>query len=266
VLTAAAESRPDWLEALDIAAWPGAALLMLWTLTTQRGRLLLRPILRRLRKLNAPGGWGVELSEDAAAETYADVDAAIKTYAPVLDAEFGRLAHAERVFQQLGKTIDAGLTKVELDAEGLRATVHIEDALMRNALYQLVDYYPTRQKGAGRRFSTRFGILGQAWRLGMSEVVSAVSTREDDLVKGWGMTRAQAKTAAKGKQSFLCATLIHNGLPVGLLYMDAKPAGIFSDATLNRLRSQAGELESAVGRVHDAIARKGPGLTLLADD
>jgi hypothetical protein len=65
------------------------------------GRLLLRPILRRLRKINAPGGWGIELSEDAAAETKADVEGAIKAYEPVLDFEFDRLAYAEGIKNRL---------------------------------------------------------------------------------------------------------------------------------------------------------------------
>lgn len=266
--TAAVQSRPAWLEALDILIWPVVAVVLLLILTTQRGRLLLRPLLRRLRKLNLPGGWALELSEDAAAETYADVHSAISSYAPVLDAELTRLAHAEGVSKHLGSVVERALEASEREASGFRATVHIEDALVKAALYQLVDYYPRPEKAAGRRFSMRFGMLGRTWRLGRSEVVQEVPVDPEDLIKEWGMTLAQARTAAQGKQSFLCILLWFENQPVGLLYMDASTTRAFSEETKERLDRHDATLDlaRAVGEVHKAISRKGPGLTLLVDD
>jgi hypothetical protein len=87
----------DLTSVIASLSWPVAVVAIVVLFTTQRGRLLLRPVLARLRKINAPGGWGVELSADAAAETKTDVEGAIHSYAPVLDSEFERLAYAEGI-------------------------------------------------------------------------------------------------------------------------------------------------------------------------
>jgi hypothetical protein len=257
----------DWVTVISSLAWPVAVVVLVIILTTQRGRLLLRPILRRVRALNFPGGWGIELSEDAAAETKADVEGAIKTYAPALDSEFERLAHTEGIFSRLETTVRTVLKEHERDAQDFRATVHVEDALVRNALYQLVDYWPSG-KGAGRRFSVRFGILGRAWRLGRSLYAADVPLGEDALIEEWGMTRAQARTAAAGKRSFVCIVLQHDGQRVGILFMDAKPVNAFEKGVEDRFDTDAAtqELGAALGRVRRAIGNKGPGIRLLADD
>jgi hypothetical protein len=87
----------DLVTLVSNLAWPITAVGVVLVLTARRGRLLLRPLLRRLRSLGLPGGWEIELSEDAAAETKLDVESAIKEYAPRLDSEFERLAHNEGV-------------------------------------------------------------------------------------------------------------------------------------------------------------------------
>jgi hypothetical protein len=263
VLTATSELA----QLVSSLAWPVAVVVMLLILTTQRGRLLLRPVLRRLRKISGPGGWAVELSEDAAAETKADVEGAIRSYGPVLDLEFERLAYAEGIRGRLETAVREGLRDHERNANGFRATVHIEDALIRNALYQLTDYWPSGP-GVGRRFSVRFGMLGRSWRLGRSLYAPEVPNTEDELIEVWGMTRAQAATAAVGRRSFVCVLLRHRGQPVGILFLDAIPPHAFDDGVEQRLdqREETHELAAAVGRVRAAIAGKGPGLKLLSDD
>lgn len=169
----------------------------------------------------------------------------------------------------------------EREAEKFRATVHVEDALVRNALYQLVDYWPSG-KGAGRRFSVRFGILGRAWRLGYSLYASDVPVSEDRggrqrmkdvdgekaLIEQWGMTRAQARTAATGQRSFVCIVLHDEGQRVGILYMDAQPARAFDGDIDGRCDAAPAtrELAGAVGRVRKGVATKGPGIKLLDED
>jgi hypothetical protein len=236
-------------------------------LTTRRGRLLVAPILRRLPKIRGPGGWGVELSEEAAAETKADVEGAIKAYEPALDREFERLAHVEGISGRLETSVREGLHEHERRAEGFRATVHVEDAMVRNALYQPVGYWPSGGS-SGRRFSTRFGMIGRAWRLGRSLYAPDVPASEDELIELWGMTRAQAASAAQGRHSFVCVLLRHEGQPVGIWYMDAKREHAFDEGVEHRLEQQEAtrELAAAVGRARAAIAPKGPGLKLLADD
>jgi hypothetical protein len=257
----------DAVQLVSDLAWPTATVMILLILITQRGRLLLRPILRRLRKINAPGGWGIELSEDAAAETKADVEGAIKAYEPVLDLEFDRLAYAEGIKSRLESAVLQALSDQERNAKGFRATVHIEDALVRNALYQLVGYWPSGG-GAGRRFSVRFGMLGRAWRLGRSLYADDVPDSEDALIGQWGMTRAQATTAAAGRHSFVCVLLRHEGQAVGILFMDAVPDHAFEPGVEQRVEQhpRAEELAAAVGRVRASIAGTGPGVKLLTDD
>lgn len=257
----------DFVQLVSDLAWPTAAVLILLILITQRGRLLLRPILRRLRKIDVPGGWGIELSEDAAAETKADVEGAIKSYEPVLDLEFDRLAYAEGVKSRLESTVLQALSDDDRGAAGFRATVHIEDALLRNALYQLVSYWPSGG-GAGRRFSVRFGMLGRTWRLGRSLYAADVPVGEDALILEWGMTRAHATTAAAGRRSFVSVLLHHEGQAVGILFMDAVPDHAFSDAVVQNIdqHPRTAELAAAVGRIRTATAAKGPSVKLLADD
>jgi hypothetical protein len=257
----------ELVQLVSSLAWPVAAVVILFILTSQRGRLLLRPIFGRLRKVSGPGGWGVELSEDAAAETKADVEGAIGSYAPALDLEFERLAYAEGVRGRLETAVREGLCDRERNTPGFRATVHIEDALVRNALYQLTDYWPSGS-GKGRRFSVRFGMLGRSWRLGRSLYAPEVPDTESQLIEEWGMTRAQAATAAAGRRSFVCVLLRDRGQPVGILFMDAIAEHAFDDGVELRFdeREETRDLAAAVGRVRAAIARKGPGLKLLADD
>jgi hypothetical protein len=255
------------VELVSNVAWPVVAVLLLLILTSQRGRLLLRPILRRLRKINAPGGWAIELSEDSAAETKADVEGAINAYGSVLDLEFERLAYAEGIASRLESTVRQALSDQERSADGFRATVHIEDALVRNALYQLVGYWPSGG-GAGRRFSIRFGMLGRTWRLGRSLYADNVPDGEEALIEEWGMTRAQATTAAANRHSFVCVLLHHEGQAVGILFMDAFPDRAFPFGVEQRVEKHllTQELAAAVGRVRAAIATKGPGVKLLTDD
>ena len=181
-------------------AWPVAVVVSLLILTTRRGRLLLAPILRRLKRIRGPGGWEVELSPEAAAETKADVEGAIKPYEPALDREYERLAHVEGIRGRLETAVREGFR--EPRAPGFRSTVHVEDAMVSNALYQLVGYWPGGG-GSGRRFSTRFGMIGRAWEFSWLLYAGDVPESEDDLIELWGMTRAQAASAAEGRH-ILC--------------------------------------------------------------
>ena len=151
-----------------------------------------------------------------------------------------------------------------LKKSGYRGTVHVMDALYSDALYQLVDYYP-RGRGAGRRFSTRFGILGRAWRLKRSVEEPSVPTRTDRLINEWGMTQEQAADAARGRQSFVCIVLSDEGSPRGVLYLDARPDRAFPPDIIERFEvlPELPALQKAVIKVHSEIAGRGPALAGL---
>ena len=138
--------------------------------------------------------------------------------------------------------------------------------MLKDTLYQLLDYYPTPTGKAGRRFSQQFGMIGRAWRRGKSLYQPDVPVDEAKLIDEWGMTPSRASTAGKGQRSFVCVVLRHRDVKSGLLYIDAKPPDAFAGGVADRLERHAGELTLAVGKVHEAIAAKGPTLALHDDD
>jgi hypothetical protein len=266
MLETAASTSPTWVQALDIVAWPLTVLGILLLLVSENGRKLVRDVLRRVTKFKGPGGWSLELTVEAAKETHADVERAIDSYRPALDAELGRLAESHYVFDRMVTTVNEALGPKERGRDNLRATVYVRDVLLKNTLYQLVDYYPTPTGRVGRRFSQQFGMIGRAWRRGRSLYQPDVPVDKAKLIDEWGMTEARASTAGRGQQSFVCIVLEHGGVKVGLLYLDAKVKGAFGFGVRRRLESHASRLAEAVGEVHAAVAGKGAKLALHDDD
>jgi len=261
-----ASTTVDLVSAL---AWPFVALATLIFLATNRGRLLLYPIFRRIRKLSG-GGIEIELSPEAAGATKAEVEGKLRDYAAALDQEFQRLAYAHDVRDHLKAVIKEVLDASRADGwieKPYRSTVHVEDALFGGSLYQLLDYVPRAKDGrAGRRFSIRFGMLGRAWRLQKSVAELGVGTDPVELIETWGMTTEEAEAAAKGqRRSFVCITLKKPGSEkmLGVLYLDAEPTNAFLPDITNRFDEAAhlGPLCDAVQKVHEEIAARGPGLT-----
>lgn len=259
----AAASFSEVIELFDVLIWPLVVLLAICIAVSDRGRRLLRPIFRRLRKVSA-GGFTVELSEEAASATKADIEGTVREFSAALRSEFDRLAYAEGIRDRMKSAVMGALQEANLAGKTYRATVHVRDALYGDALYQLVSYWP-EATGAGRRFPIRFGILGRAWRLEQSQYEGNVPTKTADLVSSWGMTQEQAEMAARGRQSFVCIVLRHEGLLVGVLYMDAVEKNAFLDDIVARLENsqQVPELAAAVDRIRSRIATRGPGLNLL---
>lgn len=253
-------------------AWPLVALLALVFLWSARGKLLLAPLLRRLRKLGG-GGFTIELSAESAGATKTEVEGTLREYAAALDQEFRRLAYAHSVREHLKSVVRAVFDDARLQGwtkpDDYRATVHVKDALFTGTLYQLLDYHPNPRAGrAGRRFSTRFGMLGLAWRLERSVVRVRVPVEAKELIENWGMTDTEAEAAASGRHSFVCIALRGAGEPlIGILYVDAKDEGAFPDDIQARFENAPGlePLRVAVQKVHDEIARKGPGLANIVD-
>jgi hypothetical protein len=149
--------------------------------------------------------------------------------------EFDKKAEALGMASQLKKVVDGVCDQLDLPqalrAE-LRATIHVEDFLFENTLYQLLDYYP-KGGGSGRAFTARFGIIGKAWRSDESQIQEQVPTDPKQLVMDWGMTWGEARGKGIGKQSFACVVLWDkpNGRKVGLLYMDAEQQNAFGGRT-----------------------------------
>jgi hypothetical protein len=117
--------------------------------------------LRTLRRIKAAG---VELTLDpeAAREIRAKSTAVVRgDYERKADSEVRKL-HAWDKFTRIIED-----TVRPLAQDGFRSTIHIEDMLEPESLYQLLDYiYVSEPQGPpktrGRRNSIRFGIIGRA--------------------------------------------------------------------------------------------------------
>jgi len=110
-----------------------------------------------------------------------------------------------------------------------RCTIHVPDLLFAETFYQLIDYIP-RQRGAetrGRTWSYRFGFIGRIWRSGESGILGSVTTDINELIYEWGMTKEEAESAGKDRQSFFGVLLKQNNVQVGLFYVDAREQNAF---------------------------------------
>jgi hypothetical protein len=114
--------------------------------------------------------------------------------------------------------------------KNIRATIHVQDLLFEDGLYQLLDYYPNQRLGGrGRSFSSRTGIIGKAWRLAKSQYAAVVPTNEEELILHWGMTSAEAPKAGHGRHSFACVVLKSGAEVLGLLYFDSPVEKAFGE-------------------------------------
>jgi hypothetical protein len=109
----------------------------------------------------------------------------------------------------------------EIRSLGVRATIHVPDTLFSESLYQLVDYFPDGA-GRGRVWSSRFGIIGKAWRTGKRQINGEVTTDTEKLIEKWGMTIQEAERAGSGRQTFLCVPLAFGNVEAGIFYIDIK--------------------------------------------
>lgn len=257
-------------------AWPLVVLFAIVYL----GRDLISGLASRVRKLKG-GPFEAEFSAERAREVAANVHESYKDFLKTAQAEYDRQANA-RLLQELllPDAVNAIRRRLKEQrraegseplAEGYRATVHVPDVVFKDYLYQLLDYYPNG-RGRGRRFSVRYGIVGQAWRLkenlgkgnalrAADAAVTGEPDREKDvraLISEWGMTRTEAENWERARPSFLCTLLRRegaNGEPAGILYLDSASKNAFgndSDAT-----KLAGELQNdpAVKTLAEAVGK-----------
>jgi hypothetical protein len=254
----------DLAKILDALAWPVVALVALCFVASEPGQRLLRPMLRRLRKVSA-GSFVLELSEETARATKAEVEGGLEAYKKVLGDEMERLAHRYDVRPMMEAALKEWLPKPGPGAE-YRATVHVRDPLIADTLYQLLDYYPGGD-GARRRFSVRFGILGLTWRLRATEYVGNVDADDETkLIKEWGMTSEQAARAGLGRRSFMCLPLRSaSGIQVGVLYLDATKANAFDMVARESMATsdEVKKLTAAVAALDEGVKQLGPSLQVV---
>ena len=142
-----------------------------------------------------------------------------------------------------------------------RCTIHIQDVLEPQSLYQLADHLyvgePMGPPGTrGRRNSIKFGIIGRAWRLGKSDYDPHVGTKVENLVEKWGMTRDEAERAGRGRQSFAVILLRDsNGDCPGLIFIDSQEINLFGHLAPSELERRVTEVAGRRNGLSDSVAR-----------
>jgi hypothetical protein len=245
------------------------ALVLLFASKT--GARLLNRLPGRLTGFKA---FGVELqlSAEAATRIRGDVEEAFSDYRIKARREFDRLNHINLV-NELRRTLveQHVLPRLTREVEKTyRCTIHVQDILFEEAMYQLLDYYPIGG-GGGRSFSMRFGLLGRAWRLGKSQAQGRVNPQPAALIQEWGMTSQEAAAAGRGRKSFTCALLKDHGVQVGILYLDAMEEDAFGstheerDEFLNSIAEGAEKvgLTAAVAEVCKGMRHRGPAIRIF---
>lgn len=136
-----------------------------------------------------------------------------------------------------------------------RVTLHMQDTLQSESLYQLIDYYPQGPfaKTRGRRLSIRFGAIGKAWRQQRSEYSPIVSTDREVLIRDWGMTASEAEKAGRDRQTFLAVIIVDaSKIPLAIFYMDAKLASLLGGNDSSKISDKI-LLACASSKLTDAL-------------
>ena len=179
----------------------------------------------------SPTSLEMELTTDTVRAIEDNLEDAFRKYRKQLNLDLFRIARALGIRAKLEKLFNDPALRGELqdDMTDLRCTLHVEDSLFEEGLLQLVDYYPSGG-GAGRAWSSRFGLIGRAWRLKQSVVQGKVPKGKESLIREWGMLQVEADNAGRNRQSFAAILLqTEAGDDVALLYLDHPKELVFGD-------------------------------------
>lgn len=211
--------------------------------------------LRTLRHVKAVG---VEMALDpqGARELAATSTAVVAgDFARSVDKQVARM----HVWERFESVIKEGIAP--LAQSGFRATIHIQDILQPDTLFQLVEYmYVSEPLGnpatRHRRNSIRFGIIGRSWRLGQSEYDPNVTTDVEQLVKFWGMTRTEAERAGRSRRSFAVILLRgSSGGYSGLIFIDSESPDLFGHSKIEELARVTNAIAERRGGLSDGLSR-----------
>jgi hypothetical protein len=266
----------DWAKVTQVLAWPIVVLIgLVFLFTSRTGVRLLNRLPGRLTGFKA-FGLELELSTEGATKIRSDVEEAFADYRNKANREFDRLTHVNLI-NDLRRTLveQHVLPRLTSDVKStFRCTIHVQDILFDEAMYQLLDYYP-KGGGGGRAFSMRFGLVGRAWRLGESQLQSSVDPEPTALIEKWGMTSQEAAAAGQGRKSFACLLLRDDrGIPAGILYFDAQQENAFGSTDEERtefrkcVEEEAGKigLTGSVANVCKGMRERGPVIRIFRRD
>jgi len=215
-----------------LISWPLVTLIMFIVLT--RSNKFQKNIFGRLNALKlGAGSVEIKLSESNATDVKITIQDLFTNYRKQIDALFAKKVNQLSIPESLQNLFEHEV-KPLLDPDiipNVRCTVHVEDVLINDSLYQLLDYFP-KGKGAGRVKSTRYGLIGLVWRHRRDYIQARVSVDPDELVRQWGMSREEAlqaveRSARKSFAGFLLKS--SKGHIVGIFYMDHPDQCAFGD-------------------------------------
>lgn len=210
MIATVAESIKDWLPIV----WSLVALVVIAVLF---GSGALDGLAGRVKKVS---GFGVDLefSEESVRAFKGTVESALTG----AKAELDSVLAAEVRALDLRNRLRAALRELVASNSDFRATLHVEDPLLANWLYQAVDYVPFGG-GKARRFNAATGIIGLSWRLGTDQrAYRSATTTTEQYAAQWGLTLEQAQQRSKLDKGKVMATRVvcHEERIVGLLYAD----------------------------------------------
>jgi hypothetical protein len=167
----------------------------------------------------------VEGQRTTIADTFQQLDGQIKnSYQSKIQA-----ADLDRIFRAVKTEIDRVFKTeagIDLDTFDHRATLYVPgfllDELIQATLY-LGKYFTQNPTSPGRRFSSRFGIIGMSWRLQRSLYNPKVSKTAKALIRRWGFTAVENSETKDGDKAMLAFAVKTNGLkgdPLGVIYLD----------------------------------------------
>jgi hypothetical protein len=208
---------------------------------------------RLVKKITA-GGVQIEINSETVELVQRQLHGTFQELITGAAEEYERIAEIQDVPTLLKNAIVANALT---GAKGLRGTIHVNDVIFPDYLYQLVDYYP-RGGGAHRRFSQRYGIIGRSWRSktshGTGDAFAGAGSVEA-LVENWGMTEEEAQGQVNARPACLSVIVRYHSIPMGILFIDSVAKDAFGDDAAALALAQKIEKSPAVTQLGEALSR-----------
>ncbi|ATG47131.1 hypothetical protein CEW89_05815 [Celeribacter ethanolicus] len=244
----------NFVVVIQALVWPLTILLALMLIAhnDRLGRIL--GIGTKLVKKVSAGGVQIEINAETVQLVQRQLHGTFQELIESSTEEYERMADIQEIPTHLKNAIvENGLKNVS----DLRATVHVNDVIFPEYLYQLVDYYP-RGGGGHRRNSQRYGIIGRSWRSseshGTGDAFAGIGSVEA-LVENWGMTHEEAQGQVSARPSSMSIVVRHEEIPVGILFVDSTSTDAFGNDTQATERANEIAVSPSVKRLGEALAR-----------
>lgn len=250
------DAAPWWSQLVDRLAWPFTLLIaMCFVAYNARLRRIFGFGTRLVKKI-AAGGVEIEINSETVELVQRQLHGTFEELVEGAADEYDRIAEIQDVPTLLRNAIVANLPK---PIQGLRGTIHVNDVIFPDYLYQLVDYYPAGG-GAHRRFSQRYGIIGRSWRSkkshGTGDAFAGAGGSVQALVENWGMTEEEAHHGQiNTRPACLSVVVRHQSIPVGILFLDSLQQNAFGNDAAALALAESIEVSPSVAQLGEALTK-----------